>query len=126
MQDVRMFQDVKGRIFIQVEAGYWEMTGGEDGNGRKDLLDAARGRTGEWTRKFRPVRRMADAKGGMTMLAEIHEGKFWVFPSFLTEEGRRYLFGNETPDFLDPDGAGPRGRGSAQTATQAPGKTPQP
>ena len=40
MKNVRMFQDDTERIFIQVEDGYWEMTGREDGQGRADLLYA--------------------------------------------------------------------------------------
>lgn len=108
MKNVRMFQDDRERIFIQVDDSYWEMTGREEGQGRADLLDAAHGRTDGWSQEFRSDRRMTKARSGMTMIAEIDEGKFWVFPSFMTHKGRRYLFGDEEPNLLPPASAGRR------------------
>ena len=86
------------------------MTGREDGNGkgRADLLDAAHGRTDGWNRRYRTDRKAAEARSGMTMIAEIYEGDFWVYMSFMTEKGEKYLFGNEEPKFLPPASAGRR------------------
>lgn len=108
MQDARMSQDDTESIFIQVEDRYWEMTGWEEGQGRADLLDAAHGRTGGWNRRYRTDRKMSEARNGMTMIAEIDEGKFWVYLPFMTENGKKYLFGNDTQKFLPPASTGHR------------------
>lgn len=85
------------------------MTGREEGQGRADFLDAAHGRTGGWNRRYRTDRKAAVSRSRMTMIAEIDEGKFWVYLPFMTEQGKRYLFGNDTPKFLPPASTGRRG-----------------